>query len=127
MPPYSESRERKPSWFVRAGNRICVTTAGDTSISHTELAQQDGIADQVEALRRQDPVQLDAGVVQVKHGVPEIEGESGNIKLPVPSVAREARARTAIVFQALHAGGLVLFKHVGETNWKKFSPKVPRR
>jgi hypothetical protein len=104
----NKKRNYYESKFVRAGEVISVTEPGDTFTSHSSIAEEDGVFDDVMRFIQEMPEDVDAGYVSISN---ELEG--GRILLNydsfgfgIPKVP-EARTNSVKVFQRLSPGYVV--------------------
>ena len=96
MPPLErqELGSRLLAKFIRVGERVYVgRTIGD---NHMQIAQMDGIAKEIEVLKKSDPDNVDGGFITILGSgeIQLIEG-SGTFDIPVPKHAQTARIVTA--------------------------------
>src|SRR5581483_7528132 len=109
MPPYRGPERSNPYYavkFIRTGSRLFVAKINEP-IEHRDLARKDGILDQVEQLRLEKPLDVDAGLITVVQDYPRyggdkiiISGVSSSLAIPTADEAGlDAREQTVIIFQ----------------------------
>ena len=103
MTQYLGPSKERPSYvskFVRAGERVFVTQPDDLETCHLSLAKEDGVYEEIVALRETNPQAVDGGHVFVEEGgMIFITGGSTSLHIPVRDVFRQARTKTREVFQ----------------------------
>lgn len=97
----SEENHVSVSIFVRVADKIHVNGPNDCITKHSILASQDGILNEIDALKENDPTALDAGMVSVFSAIRKIKinFNSDTLGLPVPKYFDEAREATVETFK----------------------------
>lgn len=87
------------SKFIRVEDEIFVTKPGDMDTTHIELAVKDGIESRIDDLRNQNPVEVDAGTMNVSPSKKRISVgvDSMSLDLPVEKASKKARKRSVEV------------------------------
>ncbi|MBI5356839.1 hypothetical protein HZB78_04520 [Candidatus Collierbacteria bacterium] len=93
-----ETKRFYTSKFLRVGKTIVTTGINDTLTKHRSLAEQNQIAQEIEALRVTDPSQVDGGQYSREGQSIRLHSDSTDFKLPVKGFG--ARNITAQLFRS---------------------------
>lgn len=97
MPPYRGQEQRIDMYyfkFIRTGKKLFTTRPDDLITPHNVLAEEDGILQKIQDLRKTDRNALDAGrgflAINPQRSEILIFGASDGLGLPEDKIAREA-------------------------------------
>ncbi len=102
MPPYSGPSKERGNYsarFIRVQDRLFTSDPDDNSTTHKNLALKDGISDEVQLLKKNDPKEVDAGVYSVINNRIIVTGESLSLSIPLATVGDKTRSKTLALFE----------------------------
>ena len=115
MPPYSGPSKERSTYgarFIRVEDRLYTGEPGDESVTHKELAKQDGLLDSIQCLKEENPREVDAGRYLVSGRDIVVTGDSLTLGIPDEFVETESRSKTVSLFEVLSPGC-----HIIKSRW----------
>lgn len=98
MAPYNASQLKRKEFrkYIRLGEAIFV--GEHEYVGHKKIVEQDNLTADIEVLRKEDPRQLDAGLLSVRGQELSLSDMSETLNLPVSDAFTEARQISREVF-----------------------------
>lgn len=112
MPPYSGPSKERSTYhtrFIRVENRLYTGEPDDESVTHKELAKQDGLLETIQRLKKENPREVDAGRYIVSGNDIVVTGDSLTLGIPDEFVETEVRNKTVVLFEN-HSPGCNIIK-----------------
>ncbi len=104
MPPYTGPAKERGSYaarFIRVVDRLFTSDPDDTITTHKNLALKDGVSDEVQLLKNNNPMEVDAGIYSVTNNEIIVEGKSLSLGIPQEIVDDQTRSKTLALFKSL--------------------------